>query len=150
MAITAIEKLQRHADRIRTGKAKIHPGQPMRLSEAAAPGDGIWQGDLGLEVVESVPADYELAAAVTLQLVPGTTQGSRHCLDSSDGVTMYLPSGWGQNYDGLQGPCMVLTKERTIVHPTHGAVTIPAGFTIACRYQREWDAEQRKERRNQD
>jgi hypothetical protein len=150
MATTAIEKLQRHANKIKAGKARVSPGQSMRLSAAAEPGDGVWQGDLGLEVVSSVPGGYERAKAVTLQLVPGSTQGSRHCLDSADGVEMYLPKGWGPKYDGLAGPCLVLTEERTILHPTHGAVTIPAGFTIQCRYQREWDAEQRRERRNAD
>jgi hypothetical protein len=77
--------------------------------------------------------------------VPGQTQGAKHCLDGTGGVEMYLPPGWPEVTE--DGPCLVLTEERTVLHPTHGAVTIPAGMTVACSYQREWDAEQRRARR---
>lgn len=150
--VTTIERIERHAKRIAGGKAKVHPGQPHRISEAASVGDGVWQGDLGIEIVAKVPADYvrvKNPKASELQLVPGNTEGAKHCLDSCDGVVMHRPKGW-PNAESLVGPCLTLTKERTILHPKHGNVTIPAGFTVLCRYQREYDAELKRERRNAD
>ncbi len=45
---------------------------------------------------------------------------------------------------------MKLTKEHTIQHPEHGDVTIPAGFYCGIQYQRVWDLEQQRARRNAD
>lgn len=149
--LTTIQKIENHAKRIAGGKAKVQPGQPHRISEAASVGDGVWQGDLGIEVVAGRPIDFVLVERPTdadRQLVPGNTQGAKHCLDSLAGVTIFRPRDWPDV--ALDGPCLVLTEDRTILHPTHGAVTIPAGFTVQCRYQREWDSEQRRERRNAD
>lgn len=149
---TAIERVEKHAKRISNGEHEtVKPGQPFRITEAASVGDGAWQGDLGLEIVSSVPASYdrvEKLKANDKQLVPGSTQGSKHCLDSLRGVQVFRPKDWSE--ESLDGPCLVLAEERTILHPTHGAVTIPAGFTVLCRYQREWDKEQAKERRSRD
>lgn len=145
MESTTIERLQQHAAEI------VQPGMPAAFTGACQPGDGIWQGDLGLEIVASVPMDYVLVSklrAADKQLVPGNTQGARHCLDSLAGVTMYRPANWGP--ESLQGPCIVTTQERRVLHPTHGAVTIPSGMTVLCRYQREWAREQARERRARD
>jgi hypothetical protein len=150
--LTPIEKLQRHAKRIANGNhERVKPGMPFRITEAASVGDGVWQGDLGLEIVADVPAEYTLIEKpkdIDRQLVPGNTQGAKHCMDSLDGVTLYRPHNW--NAESMVGPCLVLSQERTVLHPTHGPVTIPAGFTVQCRYQREFDAEQRRERRARD
>lgn len=152
MSVTAIDKIVDHAQRIAKGEhARVHPGQPMRYPEAAAVGDCGWQGDLGLTLIDAVPSGYVKIEQVThndLKLVPGTTQGSRHCLDSARGVTMYRPENWPNS--GMLGPVFVATEDRVVEHPTHGNVTIPAGMMIQCTYQREWDAEQRQERRNAD
>jgi hypothetical protein len=147
--LNAIEKITRRAARIANGNDKIVPGQAARLSEAACCGDGARQGDLYLKIVSQPPANYALCKKPSLQLVPGNTEGAKHCLDSLDGVTVYLPPQWGEA-ESLLGPCLVLAKERTVVHPVHGDVTLPAGNTVLCGYQREWDAEQRAERRNAD
>ncbi len=152
MKATAIERVEKHAKRISNREHEtVKPGQPFRITEAASVGDGCWQGDLGIEVVAKVPQGYvriEKPKVADKQLVPGNTQGSKHCLDSLRGVQVYRPSDWSE--ESLAGPCLVLMEERTILHPTHGAVTIPAGFTVLCRYQREWDKEQAKERRARD
>ena len=153
MALTAIQKIARQASRIRNGNSRITPGEPHRISEAATAGDGVWQGDLGIEVVVSVPEDYvkvENAVDKDRQLVPGNTEGSKHCLDSLVGVELFRPKDWGSNYEGLEGPACILSKQRIITHPKHGDVTIPACTTVRCRYQREFDAEQQRERRNAD
>lgn len=142
--LTTIEKIQQHA----RGDESVRPGMPAKFTTACQPGDIIWQGDLGLEIVEHVPKTHKKANQQSVKLVPGDTQGARHCLDSLNGVTIYVTDE--QDDDSLVGPCFVLTDERTVLHPTHGPVTIPAGFTILCHYQREWDKESSKERRQRD
>lgn len=125
--------------------------QPVRFTEASTVGDAFWQGDLCIGITDKIPADYirvDSPAAMDAQLVPGNTAGARHCLDSMDGVELYRPRGWGG--ESLRGPAFILSQERTIVHPKHGHVTIPAGFIVLTGYQREYDAEQRLERRARD
>jgi hypothetical protein len=97
-----------------------------------------------------VPSNYVEYKNIpkNLQLVHGSNVGSMHCLDSMDGVKMYAPNDW--NEESLQGPYLILSKERTITHPKHGDVTIPAGFSVQCTYQREYDKEQQRERRTRD
>lgn len=151
MTTNVIESLQSHVKKIQNGEHEsVHPGQPARFTEACQAGDGIWQGDLGLELVDKVPDGYAKVdhKERNMQLVPGNTQGSRHCLDSLSGVEVYLPQNF--NEESLQGPCLVLSKERTVLHPTHGPVTLLANSIILCRYQREWDKELQKQRRQQD
>lgn len=150
--ITEIEKLQRHANKIAKGKdPKVRPGQPERFTSAATVNDCIWQGDLAIVISEHVPAGYMQIHQLgdkDRQLVPGNTEGARHCLDSLDGVKIWRPQVW--NEEVLEGPFMILSQELTITHPVHGAVTIPAGMTVQCHYQREWDRIQQMERRARD
>lgn len=143
-----ISKIERKVRRIASGKDKIKPGQPIRFPLAASLDDCIRQGDLYLVLVDNVPPDYLPSSAVQLQLVPGNTVGAKHCLDSSIGVEQWLPPNW--NEDSLDGPVMRFTEERTVVHPTHGHVIIPAGMMVQCHYQREWSREEAKERRARD
>lgn len=145
----SIHTITRHAARVASGKdPKVRPGVPAAFTAAAAPGDFGWQGDLKLTIVEKVPDGYVHVKAPTeadKQLVPGTTQGARHCLDSLQGVTLYRPKEWG-----VGGPCLVLALDRRILHPTHGTVTVPAGTVVLCSYQREWDKQQQAARRSVD
>jgi hypothetical protein len=131
---------------------KVSPGMPAVINEAASIGDGVWQGDLGLEVVGRIPDGYVMVKKPSTkdkQLVPGNTQGSKHVIKDVSTVELWLPKTWPQ-IDGLWGPCFVAIKETVIEHPTHGPVTIATGHTILCRYQREWDQDQKKSRRNAD
>lgn len=151
--LTAIEKLQRHTAKIRNGKHRVKPGQPIRFPEAAAHGDFIRQGDLYLILIENTTsfAGYSVVESprdIDRQLVPGNTTGAKHCLDSLKGVTLLRPVEW--TGETLQGPLLRLSQERVVMHPTHGAVTLLAGTTILCHYQRELDQELRKERRARD
>lgn len=149
--MNAMELVVSYAQRIARGDETVKPGMPACFTEACTPGDRIWQGDLSLTIVDAVPPDYVEIVDPTdadRQLVPGNTQGSRHCLRSLDGVRLFRPKNWGG--ESLQGPALVLEKEATIEHPTHGAVSSPAGFMILCGYQRAWDQEQRAERRAKD
>lgn len=147
-----IQELEEHVKKTVNGTHdRLRAGQPYRISEAASVGDRGWQGDLRIEIVDKIPSDYvrvENPKPVDCQLVPGNNIGSRHCLDSLEGVELYRPKVW--NDEVLTGPAFVLHQERTICHPTHGDVTIPAGFTVVTGYQREYDKEQQRERRARD
>lgn len=149
---TTIEKIQCHAQAIAAGEIEqVKPGMPAAFTSACVPGDCIRQGDLYLVIVDSPPTGYVPIAKPTevdKQLVPGNTEGARHCLDSLAGVKLFRPQKWDE--ESLDGPCFTLTKERKVLHPTHGPVTIPAGMTVFCRYQREFDKEQQRERRTRD
>lgn len=153
MKATAIEKIERHAKKIASGKHKtVRPGLPFRFSEACTIHDCCWQGDLGIEIAaDLIPPGFsfvEKPTARDMQLVPGNTHGAKHCLDSLDGVEIYRPQNWSEA--SLVGPFLRLSKERTITHPTHGAVTIPAGFAVQCRYQQNYDEQLRQSRRAAD
>ena len=65
--------------------------------EAASIGDAVRQGDVYIQLIAD--ADLEAAGALfskldqpVLQLAPGNTKGSRHCLASADGVEMWNPT----------------------------------------------------------
>lgn len=154
MSATAIATIEKHAQQIAAGQAKVKPGQPFRFSEAAQSGDGVWQGDLGICLIDKVPAGMvrvEKPSEQDKQLVPGNTQGSQHCLESLDGVTIYRPQAWPASAEtDYIGPCLVAHTDVTILHPKHGPVTILAGSIVQCYYQREYDAEQRLVRRSLD
>ena len=150
---TTIERLEQRASELGKVKpgAKVGPGIPATFTEACASGDCIRQGDLYIVIVASVPAGYVQVEKTTVadkQLVPGNTQGARHCLDSLVGVKMYRPAKW--DAESLEGPVLVIAKKRTVLHPTHGSVTLLPGTIVECRYQREWSKEEAKERRARD
>ncbi len=117
-------------------KAKAN-ASPVRYG-TLAPGDYHRQGDIYIQRIEKLPKSAK-TSTVHLQLVPGETQGSRHCLDSLDGVTMYTKP----DATPLDGPLLRTTQERTITHPEHGHVTIPAGI-YAITYQRQYANELRR------
>lgn len=153
---SAIADIQKHADKIKTGNHdKIGPGRPARLSTALLHNEAVAQGDLLLIAVDKVPAGYtkvEHPENKQRQLAPGSTPGASHWLDSLDGVTLYMPEKWGEE-GNLNGPCLVVAQERSVGHPTHGAVVIDVADTprvVLCKYAREFDAEQQRERRAQD
>lgn len=143
----SIQTIAAHATRIKRGNARVKPGQPYRINEAASVGDGVWQGDLGIEIVEGAPEAYRRRDTVP-QLVPGNTKGSRHVLADVSTVSEFsVPDGWGADYEGLDGPYFFCEQETTVTHPEHGDITIVAGHHVRCRYQRNLDVEQQRERR---
>jgi len=147
-----VEKMQNHLE-------TVCPGLPFTFSEASTEGDRVWQGDLGLTIaalkvpdgyVKIDPAQDRANNIDTKKLVPGFNPGSMHCLESLDGVEVYRKPDWNTNEDNLMGPFLVFNKTGVIEHPKHGNVTVPAGFSVICTYQREYDAEQQRIRRNAD
>lgn len=136
----------------------VTPGQPFTLSDVHQPGEGVWQGDLGVEVVDAIPADYvevkDLADS-DRQLVPEGGAGSHHRIRSLDGVTLYRPKGWGESETDLRGPCVVFDTPNEIVHQPghgrpHGTVVIASAMIVLCRYQRNLAADEREARRAMD
>ena len=147
--VQSMNEILSYAAKIKAGELEqVRPGMALRFTEACQDNDRIWQGDLALTIRSKRPSGYQLAESPQLQLVPGNTQGSKHCLDNLSGVDVYLPENW--NEESLVGPWLVCREEKTILHPVHGSVTIPAGMSVHCSYQREWDLEQKRERRARD
>lgn len=156
-ASDAIVLIESHARAVKDGKHKtVKPGQPFDFNAAHQTGEGVWQGDLGVEIVSCVPTGYELVKNPTSadrKMVPGPEDGAKHHLDSFNGVTLYRPKGWGEDMDMLDGPVLVVTKPRQIVHSgsgQHGTVGLCAGNIYALRYQRVWENEEARERRSKD
>jgi hypothetical protein len=108
-----------------------------RFGEGNVPGDCVAQGDLYLTKLEGVPHSAK-PAEVRLQIAEGDTQGSRHILDSADGVRMYRISHPGP----MDGPVLELTEERVLTHPEHRHVRLSPGV-YGVHYQRNLDAEER-------
>lgn len=146
---TVIEKMEKRVAKIRANKdPKVKPGKAERFTAAACTGDCIRQGDLYLVIGDRPPKKgfvlIDKPEEVHKQLVPGNTQGAKHCLDSLDGVAIYRPEKFDN--ESTIGPVLVLQQERVVQHPTHGHVTLCAGSIVECHYQREFDAEQREMR----
>lgn len=73
---------------------KIKNDELQHFPDAASVGDCVRQGDIYIQMIEAVtetPALYTKLDEPQLQLADGDTKGSRHCLASADGVTMYKP-----------------------------------------------------------
>jgi hypothetical protein len=142
--MTATMTVDKAIKQIQSQAESIKNDAPQTFPEAASPGDTFRQGDIYITLLDRVPDGAVKIMHPLKQLAPGTTQGSRHCLDSMAGVKMFRLAAPTQ----LDGPVIVTTKPRTITHPEHGDVALPAGC-YGIRYQRDLDAEER-ERRVQD
>ena len=124
--------------KIQSDHENIKSDEPQRFPEAAVAGDYFRQGDIYVIKRDSVPASC-FAVVVAAQLTPGTTKGSRHILDSHQGVEMFRVAGG----DALQGPVFKTTCERIITHPEHGDVILPPGI-YEITYQRAFADELRR------
>ncbi|MCA9130597.1 MAG: hypothetical protein KDB22_26090 [Planctomycetales bacterium] len=130
---TALEVL-----RVIQSSENIQSDAPQRFSDASQDGDYYRQGDVYIVRRDAVP-DGLSRTKLELQLAPGTTKGSRHVLDSGEGVEMFAdPNG-----DALQGPWLRIDSERTITHPEHGDIICPAGV-YEITYQRAYADELRR------
>jgi hypothetical protein len=130
----ATESLQR----IQSCAESICCDKPQRFSEGAGPGSSFRQGDLYITLLDGLPAKADQVEGEA-QLAPGTTKGSRHVLDSLEGVTMYKI----RDANVLQGPVFSCVTERTVEHPEHGNVILPPG-TYGVTYQRAYAEELRR------
>jgi hypothetical protein len=70
------------------------------------------------------------------QLAPGTTRGSRHCVEGN--VEVYLPAAG----DGrLTGPLIVARDRFTVTHPEHAHFSLPPG-AYRVTYQRDFNRQE--------
>lgn len=95
-------------------------------------GQPIPQGDINIWRLPQLPPNV-VEATPSLQLAPGTTRGSRHCIKASDLSKckfFKLPTP-----NPLQGPIIVFCEPVTIEHPEHGNQLWPAAV-VAITYQR--------------
>lgn len=104
-------------------------------------GDYCRQGDIYLTRIDKadMPDEVKPIANSSLQLAPGETQGSRHCLKSLRGVTLYAVPNAGP----LDGPIIEAQRRFTVTHPEHGDRSFPAGV-YAVTYQRAFADELRR------
>lgn len=151
-----LERLQNHAKNLKDGLERVRPGDPYTFSSAADAGEGVWQGDLGIEIVRAIPKDYVKVTKPTaahMKLVPGGEDGAKHHLDSLAGVTLYLPPEFEKDPNSLRGPAFKISEPRQIVHTgsgRHGTVNLDPTHAYQCRYQRVWEQEEQRERRARD
>lgn len=142
---TALKKLEDKREAISRGDSKVAPGEPIHITEAFAPGDGVAQGDLYFEVLEDIPKGYELQEKPALQLVPGNSVGSKHWLESLEGVEVFYRKGFSlTNLEEVDGPVLRFRQPGKVTHPTHGPVHCPAGMIVALYYQVEFEKDQRQ------
>ena len=120
---------------------KVAKRETQRFPDAAQPGDTVRQGDVYITLLAEVPNDCTKQKTWDAQLAPGNTKGSRHIIDSRDGVACYTRTGASE----FDGPVLLLKKERTITHPEHGDWVLPPGV-YGISYQRTQDALDRQRR----
>tara|TARA_Y100000310_G_scaffold213286_1_gene214204 strand:- start:8310 stop:8723 length:414 start_codon:yes stop_codon:yes gene_type:complete len=134
--MNAVEEMKK----VKESAEKIKNDEPQRFPEAASNGDAFRQGDIYITKISGVLASkHRLVDQPAAQLAPGTTRGSRHILDSLDGVELYIV----KDADALTGPLVVTLKERVVTHPEHGDVILPPGC-YAITYQRAYADELRR------
>lgn len=111
----------------------------LRFGAGAEVGAVLRHGDLYFTKMAAVPAGAKLIEKPDPQLAPGTTQGSRHILDSLHGVKVYAVA----NPTPLDGPVLDVATERTVGHPEHKPIVLEPGV-YACTHQRAYAQELRR------
>lgn len=127
----AYRAIARHAEKIRNDDEHV--------IETMSPGDVWAQGDVGLVCLGVLPGNVEEIKKPSAQLAPGTTQGSRHCLRSLKGITLYRRQG----ATPLDGPMIHAPDGCAVDHPEHGNVVLPPGV-YGVVYQRAYAEELRR------
>lgn len=110
-----------------------------RTIEVMDVGDEIRQGDIYITMIAGVPKGAKPVKQPQTQLAPGTTQGSRHCLRSLDGVRLFEVGNAGV----LDGPIIEAKEGCAIDHPEHGNRVLPPGV-FAVTFQRAYADELRR------
>ena len=128
---------------IETVSKAAKPRQEKRVIKSIKPGQMIRQGDIylinvsGLESIRVFGATDVKRSSFTaqeksnktyLQLVPGSTMGSRHQIKNSE-ISLFLNP---TNESSLVGPLIVAENEFDLVHPEHAHFTLPSGEYLVC------------------
>jgi hypothetical protein len=124
-----------HADLERQAAEKNT--QEMRVIENIPMGKAIRQGDVYLRRIEKVPSEA-IHSTNDLQLAPGNTKGSRHILQQSSSLRMFINPN---ETNALQGPIIVSDEKVVLTHPEHAHFTLPAGI-YSTTYQRDFAQEE--------
>lgn len=151
-----IDEIVSTCERVRAGDHDLKPGTPVYLTGAESVGDAISQGDFWIIVSDKTPEQVKASKGFELkthqlQLVVGNTEGAKHCLkrNHTNDVDVYVPVDW--NEESMQGPFLVVKKHGAVIeHPKHGHVHLYKDTVYECLYQKEWDREQKAERRSRD
>lgn len=97
------------------------------------------QGDIYIYRFDSLKGFPELKESKPVyQLAPGSTRGSRHCLDQESVKEAKFYSLIKPN--ALQGPVWVNPNPTLLTHPEHGDQILPPG-TYYVTYQRKYSEE---------
>lgn len=124
----SLTQIQTHAETIKNDEHQV--------VGAMSPGDVWAQGDIGIVFLDKKPKGCTLIANPSLQLAPGTTQGSRHCLESLDGLKLFQLS----DANPLEGPVIDAPNGMRVNHPEHGDCTFGPGV-YGVIYQRQLSKE---------
>lgn len=131
----------------------INASKPQRI-ETASIGDNFRQGDMYF--VKLAKAPTKLKAGESVQLAPGTTQGSRHTVSSLDFVR--TPESRSEVVDLIKQACGVTVPEELVgpillvpsdtecpvMHPEHGDKIVCEESVWATVYQRQLAEEVRR------
>ncbi len=104
-------------------------------------GDYHRQGDVYVQRISPMKRDGLKEISVRVQIAPGTTQGSRHCITGA--TIRHLRMYEKENATALDGPIIEAFDPIEIDHPEHGGLTIPAGW-YAITFQRQYAEELRR------
>lgn len=96
------------------------------------------QGDIYIGKLSRLPKTATRDMQATGQLAPGTTQGSRHCVDITRVRLWVLPTP-----TALQGPIIEAPEGVEIFHPEHGNIVLPPGV-YQVSFQRAYADELRR------
>lgn len=168
-----LDRMEAHIEKIRSKQHDdLLPGMPLYFNGSHTVNDCQVQGDVMVTVVAPVPEKWKDGDTLKVlkkyipkgyqkvddsnptvqgkmfQLVPGNTEGARHCIENRDGVEIFVPENWSE--ENLDGPLLACSKPTVITHPVHGPVHVAAGMIVKIDYDRQWDLEQQKERRARD
>lgn len=109
----------------KAAEERIDCSQPVRVPQML-PGTMWAQGDIGILRIAELPKG---AAKIEMlpggQIAPGTTRGSRHCLDerTQRAAQLYRFPG-----DQMSDLCLRVADEWTLEHPEHVHCTFDAGL----------------------
>jgi len=123
--VAAFNKVQKRAEKICNSDA--------HTVATCSPGDTWAQGDIGIVCLKEPPVDAVAEMKPRAQLAPGTTQGSRHCIQKLSSVRVYRLA----SPTPLDGPIIEALEGFTVTHPEHGWITLPPGV-YAIIYQRQF------------
>ncbi len=107
-----------------------------RISSACSVDDVVRQGDLYFVCLEKMP---EGKPTSNRQLVPGTTQGSRHILEGD--VKILKDVQFKRMPATLVGPAFECIGDVVATHPEHGHKVFPAGSVWQSLGQQAYDQE---------